>query len=192
MAENNQTAVTIEQIAAQIEAVLFVHGEAMGIGKLAKLLNVEKEEIVKAVQYLRGAGAQTNRGTTILENNDRVELVTKKEFSDLIQALTKQEVKEALTPAALETLSIIAYAGPMTRAEIEYIRGVNSSFTVRNLLIRGLVERTIDPERQNAYLYFPSNDFLKHLGLTRINELPEYARYHDLRATFETQTNEAV
>ena len=188
MTDTNQQSINpIARSAAQIEAVLFVHGEAMEISKLAKLLKTDKETVINAIQHLRNAMADEGRGITILEHNDHVELVTKKYFAELLEALTKQEVKEELTPAALETLSIIAYAGPLSRAEIEYIRGVNSSFTVRNLLIRGLVERKIDPKRQNAYLYFPSTDFLKHLGLTNIAELPEYARYHDLRATFEAE-----
>ena len=82
-----------------------------------------------------------------------------------------------MTSAALETISIIAYAGPISRADIEYIRGVNSSFTIRNLLLRGLVERTIDPKRSNAYVYTASFDLIKRLGLSKVEELPDYAKY---------------
>ncbi len=182
----------ISRIASQIEALLFVHGEPMEITKLTKLLRAERDTIDQAVAYLKTALDNEERGIDLLEHEGVLQLVTKKDFAELIKRFTKQEVKEELTPATLETLSIVAYAGPLSRAEIEYIRGVNSSFTLRNLLIRGLVERRIDPKRQNAYLYFPSADFLKHLGLTNIEELPEYAHYHTLRETFERTTNETA
>jgi segregation and condensation protein B len=79
-------------------------------------------------------------------------------------------------------LSIISYAGPITRADIEYIRGVNSSFTVRSLLMRGLIEREVDPKRANAYIYSASFDLLRHLGLSNNEDLPEYQKYKDLVA----------
>jgi segregation and condensation protein B len=173
-------------VASQIEAILFVHGEAMEIKKLASLLTCDIETILRGIRSLQQNAERPEQGITVLEHEGTVQLVTKQEHANVLETLTKQEVKESLTPAALETLSIIAYAGPLTRMEIEYIRGVHSSFTIRNLLIRGLVERKGDPKRPHTYLYFPSADFLKHIGLTRIDELPEYTRYHELRNTFES------
>ena len=77
-------------------------------------------------------------------------------------------------------MSIIAYSGPISRADIEYIRGVNSSFTIRNLLLRGLIERTVDPKRANAYIYSASFDLIKRLGLSGISELPDYEKYRQM------------
>lgn len=173
-------------IAGKLEALLFVHGEPMAISTLAQFLKINVEDVQRASKYMKTLCAETGRGITILEHEETLQLVTKQEFADILTSLTKETMKEELTPATLETLSIIAYAGPLTRTEVEYIRGVNSSFTVRNLLIRGLIERKLDPKRQNTYLYFVSADFLKHIGLTSIEELPEYTRYHDLRKTFDT------
>ena len=82
----------------------------------------------------------------------------------------------------METLSIVTYAGPMTRAELEYIRGVNSSFTMRNLLIRGLIERYPDPKRTNVFIYKPSFDLLKHIGISKVEDLPEYEKFQALIA----------
>ena len=86
-----------------------------------------------------------------------------------------------LTPASLETLAIIAYLGPCNRALIEYVRGVNSTFILRSLMIRGLVERKPDPKRMNTFLYQVSFDFLRHMGLTRQGDLPDYEKYRKLK-----------
>ena len=89
----------------------------------------------------------------------------------------KSEFSEELSRAAIETAAIIAYQGPITRAEIEYVRGVNSSFILRGLLMRGLVERIENPKDARSYLYRISFDFLKHLGLTKIEDLPQYQEF---------------
>ena len=108
-------------------------------------------------------------------------------FKNISEKLAKEEFKEDLTPAALETLSVVAYLGPMPRSMIDYVRGVNSSFMLRNLLMRGLVERTLSEKRKNVYEYRVSFDFLKHMGIGTIGELPEYEKYKNILASFETQ-----
>ena len=148
--------------------------------KLAKTLKAEEAETREAVQALSESLKAEDRGLFIVEDKDKVQLTTKPELSGLTEQVIKEEVHEALTPAALETLAIVTYAGPMSRAEIEYIRGVNSSFTLRNLLIRGLVERSQDPSRGNAFLYSATLDLVKHLGIADVEELPEYARFREL------------
>ena len=82
----------------------------------------------------------------------------------------------------METLTIISYAGPISRADIEYIRGVNSSFIMRALLMRGLADRSVDSKRSNTYLYSTSFELLRHLGLTKNSDLPDYSKYKDLVA----------
>ena len=81
----------------------------------------------------------------------------------------------------METIAIIAYKGPLTRLDIEYVRGVNSSFIIRNLLMRGLVERVENPKDARSYLYKVSFDFLKHLGVTGIEDLPQYQEFKKSR-----------
>lgn len=164
---------------AKLEAILFVYGEPMPRVKLQKALGISEEEIVDALVKLRETLAHESRGLTLLEHADTVQLVTKPAFTDAISTLVKSEFQDALTPASLETVSVIAYAGPITRAEIDYIRGVNSSFIVRSLLIRGLVERSPHPERANVYRYSVSADFLRHMGIVRKEDLPEYQSFEE-------------
>jgi len=85
----------------------------------------------------------------------------------------------------LETLSVIAYNGPIARSTVDYLRGVNSGYIMRNLLVRGLINRRPDPERPYIFLYDVSFDFLKHLGLSKKEELPEYDKYKDLSEKFK-------
>jgi segregation and condensation protein B len=85
-----------------------------------------------------------------------------------------KEIGEALSPAVSEVLAVVAYRGPLTRAQIEYIRGVNCCFTLRNLAMRGLVERKENPDDSRSYLYEISFDFLNSLGIKKVQELPEY------------------
>lgn len=170
----------MNNLLSKIEAVLFIYGEPIEIKKLAQILRTEEKEIKTAVGLLENELKREERGLSLIKEGDKIQLSTKPELSGLLEDLTKQEFSEDLTPASLETLSIIAYAGPLTRAELEYIRGVNSSFILRNLLIRGLIDRFINPKRANAYIYKIGFDLLKKLGVSSLDDLPEYKKYNDL------------
>jgi len=169
-----------ENILGALEAVLFVYGEPLEIKKLSKILETSEEEINKAIEQLAKNLESENRGLTLIRDDSRVELATKPKLSFLIESFIKSEFDENLTPAALETLSLIAYLGPLSRAQIDYYRGVNSSFTVRNLLLKGLIERYNKPDNQHVFFYKPSIDLLKYLGISKIEELPEYKKYKEL------------
>ncbi|GEM_PF-211325 len=171
-----------KKLVSQLEALLFIYGEPISVKKLAKTLGLKEAEVNRGLESLGGELAREERGLSLVQDKGQVQLVTKPVFSKLLEEITKQEFAETLTPAALETLSIIAYAGPIARADLEYIRGVNSSFTLRALLMRGLIEREVDPRRSNAYLYSASFDLLRHLGLSKADDLPEYKKYKDLVA----------
>ncbi len=168
--------------AASLEALLFIYGEPLAVKKIAMLLGGEAKEVLEAARMLREMLASDERGLTLIEHDGELQLATKAIFGTLLQTVLKAELNESLTPAALETLSIITYAGPVGRAEIDYIRGVNSSFIIRALLLRGLITREGDPARANAYLYVPSILLLQHLGVSRTSELPEYERFRTLVA----------
>ena len=157
-----------------IESILFSIGEPISIEKLAKTLLKNRDSIKKAIDELTEEYEKENRGLRIIKKGERIQLVSSPEHNRYIEKLIKDELQEDLTPASLETLAIIAYKGPTTRAGIEEIRGVNSSIILRNLLIRGLVERKGHPEDARAYIYEVSFDFLRKLGLNSIKELPEY------------------
>jgi segregation and condensation protein B len=156
----------------KIEAILFFKGEPVSFKKLEDILKVSKEEIVEAVSVLKNNLA--NRGVVLLENNNELTFGTAPELSKLIEDLQKEELNKDLSKAALETLSIVLYKNGVSRAEIDYIRGVNSSFTLRALSIRGLVEKTVDPKDNRRFIYKPSFDMMSYMGISSIEELPEY------------------
>lgn len=165
----------MKNLAAKIEALLFVSGEPVALKKLCSALNAKPEEVQSALLQLKGQ--LEGRGVALAEKDGAYSLVTAPEAADAVEAFTKEELGEDLSRAALETLTIVAYRGPVSRAEIDYIRGVNSSFTLRNLLIRGLIERVTNPNDSRVLLYYPSFDFLKFTGITRIENLPQYEEF---------------
>ncbi len=167
--------------AAKIEAILFWKAEPVSIKKLATLLN-EKPDAIKA-GLLELEKNLKGRGLTLVQTDEEVMLGTAKELSPLIEQLTKEELTRDLGKAGLETLSIVLYQGPISRADIDYIRGVNSQFILRNLLIRGLIERVDNPKDSRSYLYKTTLQLLSHLGVAKIENLPEYEK---VRAEIES------
>jgi len=158
-----------------LESILFAYGEPITKDRLVKLTKADKEKIEAALRELKEEWK--GRGIVLLEKDDEFQLGSNPENSKYVEELMKEEFTTELSRAALETIAIVAYKGPLTRAKIEYIRGVNSSFTLRNLLMRGLVERTENPNDARSYLYKVSFDFLKYLGLTNISDLPSYNEF---------------
>ncbi|OGI92692.1 SMC-Scp complex subunit ScpB [Candidatus Nomurabacteria bacterium RIFCSPLOWO2_01_FULL_46_18] len=160
------------ELEKKIEAILFWKGEPISIKKLAEILKVKEEEIKNAIFNLKRS--LEDRGIVLLETGHEVTLGTTPEYSSLIENLQKEELNKELSKASLETLSIVLYKNGATRAEIDYIRGVNSTFTLRALAVRGLVERILDPKDARRYLYRPSFDLLSYMGIKSIEELPDY------------------
>lgn len=163
-----------------IESLLFVHGEPLSTDKLARVTKTKKEEIKRALEELKEE--YRGRGLVILEKDDQWQLGTNPENARYIEELLKGEFTAELSRAALETVAIVAYKGPLTKAEIEYLRGLNSSFTLRNLLMRGLVERIENPKDARSYLYRVSFDFLKHFGAAKVENLPGYQEFRNTPA----------
>lgn len=177
---NNLIIMNSEELARKIEAILFIAGEPVTFQKLADTLEVPLEEIKKTIQVMQNEYQNNRRGLSLVIFDEQVQLTTAPDLGESIEKFLQKILKEDLTPAALETLSIIAYKGPISRAEIDNIRGVNSSYILRNLLIRGLITREIDPHRANAFVYKVSFDFLRKMGLEKIEALPDYEKYHNL------------
>ena len=111
----------------------------------------------------------------MLEKDNEISLGTAPELSDLIENLQKEELNKELSKASLETLSIILYKNGANRSEIDYIRGVNSSFTLRALSIRGLIEKITDPKDNRRFIYKPSFELLSYMGIKSVEELPDYS-----------------
>ena len=159
-------------LAAKIEAVLFYRAEPVKKSDLAKLLTVKTEDIEEGIKELKERLKE--QGLCLLELEDEIELGTAPEVSSLIEQMAKEELSRELGKAALETLTLIIYQGPISRPEIDQVRGVNSSFILRNLMVRGLVERTTDGKDSRRFLYKPTLELLRHLGVEKIEDLPEY------------------
>jgi segregation and condensation protein B len=158
---------------SQIEGLLFYKGEDVTIQKLSELLHVTAEEVEAALRNL--ADSLSTRALVIVRKDNSVTLGISKELSPLIESIRKEEVTKELSKATLETLSIILYKNGVTRAEVDYIRGVNSSFIIRNLLVRGLIEKSVDPVDSRRVLYKPAFDTLQWMGVTSIDQIPNYA-----------------
>lgn len=163
---------------SKIEALLFYKAEPMSITYLVKILNVSGlniNEVDARNALVELEEDLSTGGIRIIFKDDTVILGTAPELSDLIEGLAKEELNKNLGRAGLETLTIILYKGPVSKSEIDYIRGVNSGYILRNLLIRGLIERKTNPSDKRTFIYSSSIDLMKHLGIMKIEDLPEYA-----------------
>ena len=165
-----------------IEAILFHKAESMTRKELSKFAEVSLEEIDAAIETL--SENLKGRGVTLVLKDDEVMLRTSPETSAIIEKITKDDLSKDLGKSSLETLSIILYNNPISRRDIEYIRGVKSSFILRSLLMRGLVERVPDPKDSRSHLYRPTFDTLGFLGLSQVADLPEYDKTKSELATF--------
>lgn len=170
-------------LSQQLEAIIFWKAEPVSIKKLVDYTKTDEKTIKIALDDLENQLKE--RGITLIRTEDEVVLGTNKEFSNLIQEISKEELSKDLGKAALETLSIILYQGPISRTDIDYIRGVNSQFIIRNLLIRGLIERVDNPLDSRSFLYKSSLDLLAHLGLSKLTDLPEYENIRKEIAEFK-------
>lgn len=160
--------------AQHIEAYLFFKGEPVTLKEISRDLRISHDEAVSAILELENEHKNAKRGIVIVQYDGVVTLGTHPITSDFITALTKEELQKDLGKSALETLTIILYQGPITRSKIDHIRGVNSNFILRNLLMRGLVSRVPDPTDERSFVYTPSLDLLTHLGVTKIEDLPDF------------------
>lgn len=157
----------------QIESLLFVSHKPLSAKELAKLIASTEVAAQKGLDELAEDYQAGKRGVILLQADGRYQLATAGEHSAIIQKFIKGEVTGELTRPSLEALTIIAYRGPISKAELELIRGVNCSLILRNLLIRGLIEAKEDKQR-GVTLYNITFEFLKFLGISRAEELPDF------------------
>lgn len=162
----------------KIEALLFLAGRPLTVKKLCDLIEAKKADVEKAADALVTQYESRTSGVLIQKASDSYQMVTHPDVRSLAQAFAKEEVSGELTKPSLEALTIIAYRGPVTKAELEQIRGVNCSLILRNLLIRGLVEAKYDKPRATT-VYEVTHDFVRFLGLAKVDELPDYGKLHD-------------
>jgi len=155
-----------------IEGLLFYKSAPQKKQVVMKLFGVTDIELAAAILTLQNR--LLTGATRLIETNDDIQLVTCPEFAPIIETLRKNELKTDIGKAGAETLAIVLYQEPISRAEIDRIRGVNSSFILRNLLIRGLIERTHNKNR-TGYVFTISPALLAQLGVTTKSQLPDFS-----------------
>lgn len=162
---------------AIIEAILFTMGDSVETSRLAAALEVEEAQVRELAQKMKERYEAEDRGIRILELEDAYQLCTKTEYYEYLIRVAKQPKKYVLTDVLLETLSIVAYKQPVTRLEIEKIRGVKCDHAVNKLVEYGLVEevgRLDAPGR--PILFGTTEDFLRSFGVTSTSELPRISK----------------
>jgi len=175
-------------LSSKIEGLLYFKSEPFEISELAKIFKTKEDSINEALNTLEEN--LKNRGLALMRANDSVTLGTAPELSEMITTIRKEELEKDLSKASIETLSIIIYKNGATRAEIDYIRGVNSSFILRMLSVRGLVEKIIDPNNQRRYIYRPTFDLLGYLGIKSVVDAPDFERLNkELKIEEQNETN---
>ena len=161
------------KIEAAIEAILFAIGKSVAVASLAQALELSEQAVWKVIHRMQREYRDAGRGVMIVELEDRVQMCTVTEYYPYLIRLVSQPKKPVLTDAVLETLSIIAYKQPVTRAEIEKIRGVGSDHAVSRLLEFGLIEekgRLDAPGR--PVLFGTTEEFLRTFGVSSVSDLP--------------------
>lgn len=171
------TNVAEKQLAVAIESLLFVSGRPLERAELRKLLNVNEARLQDALQTLEQDLSSQGRGIRLQLLGEQVQLVTAPENAHYVAALLGLPMTARLTSAALETLAVIAYRQPMTRNQIESVRGVNSDRALASLLQHGLVAEVGRAQTVGRPgLFATTPEFLQLFGLTKLDELPHISQ----------------
>lgn len=182
--------VELKKIESIIEAILFTMGDSVEASKIAKAIEHDTETTRKIIRNMMDRYEEEDRGIRIIELEDSFQMCTKKEAYEYLIRIAKQPRRYTLTDVVLETLSIIAYKQPVTRQEIEKIRGVKSDHAVNKLIEYNLVEevgRMDVPGR--PILFGTTEEFLRRFSVQSVDELPEIApeKMEDFKAEVEDE-----
>lgn len=158
---------------SELESLLYISPRPLKVREFEKWTKAKPEAIKTALSELSEQYKKDGRGVMIQHQGDEYQFSTAKENTALAQEFIKEETTGELTKPQLETLTVISYRAPITKSELEAIRGVNCGLIIRNLLIRGLIK---SHEERGETMYEPTLDFLKFLGLCGVEELPDYER----------------
>ncbi|MFA6513682.1 MAG: SMC-Scp complex subunit ScpB [Patescibacteria group bacterium] len=160
---------------SQLESLLFVSIKSLSLKELAALTNAKTNEIEEVLRTLTEDYERAGSGLAIIKNNGQYQITTASDNAALIKEFLKSETSGELSQPSLEALTIIAYRGPISKLELEKIRGINCSLIIRNLLIRGLIEEKFEKTKNENY-YNVSLDFIRFLGIGSVNDLPDYKK----------------
>jgi segregation and condensation protein B len=179
---------------SQLESLLFVSIKALSVKELAALTGAKNNEIEEVLRTLTEDYARAGSGLAIIKNNGQYQITTASDNAALIKEFLKSETSGELSQPSLEALTIIAYRGPISKLELEKIRGINCSLIIRNLLIRGLIEEKFEKTKNENY-YSVSLDFIRFLGIGSVNDLPDYKklnRSEELAAVLEEKAGDKI
>lgn len=166
----------LHELDCALEAVLFASGESVSEGKLCAVLEVERQALRDSATRLSDYYDYQRRGIRLLRLDDRYQLCSRADYAPQVRNALETRKPQSLTPSALEVLAIVAYKQPITKAYIEQVRGVDSSYTVSSLCEKGLIEdcgRLDVPGR--PILYRTTERFLRSFGLSALSQLPDLA-----------------
>lgn len=162
----------LSKLKSQILSILFVASKPVAIKELLETLESPEAELKSAIAELVSENASS--GIILLAHNNKLQLASNPDNSSAVKKFLSLELREKLTDAAIETLGIVLYRQPVSKAEIENIRGVNSQYILRQLLIRGLIEKIQSPSDRRMQLYKTTLEFMQHLGIKDMKQLPDF------------------
>ncbi len=178
----------VATLASRIEAVLFAGGKSFSVQEIASILDVNKRDVDEGLSKLEDL--LDGRGVVIVRNESEVRMATDPKVAPDVQKVRSSELAHDLGEAAMETLSIILYRGPVSKKQIDFIRGVNSQHIVRNLLVRGLIDRSQADTQERSYTYKPTLDLLSYLGVKKQSDLPDFEKVQKEIEDFEAQNEQ--
>ena len=157
----------------RIEAILCVAGEAVGIRDLAKALRVEEKELKETLKKIGSEYDYEQRGFMLKRFGDKVQLATRPLYSEDVLRLLQPVQQQSLSQAAMETLAVVAYKQPVTRAEVEQIRGVKCDYSLQSLMMKGLIQEAGRKDTIGRPILYATTDmFLSHFGIQGLEDLP--------------------
>jgi segregation and condensation protein B len=170
-------AVAVAELRPSLEALLMVADQPLDVSTLASAVGHPVDDVEAALTDLAGEYTQQGRGFELRNVAGGWRFYTREEYAAVVEGFVLEGQQARLTQAALETLAVVAYKQPVSRARVSAIRGVNVDGVMRTLLARGLVEECGHDESSGANLYRTTNYFLERIGVTSLDELPELAPY---------------
>ena len=165
----------MELLKSKVESLLFIAAKPLSVKQLSELTKDGENEIMAACEELVAEYKANQRGIQIIKDGNKFQMVSSPENAKLIQEFIKDETTGELSRPSMEALTIIAYRSPISKLDLDRIRGVNCSLIIRNLLLRGLIEAKFDKKKNETY-YNVSFDFIRFLGVNDVSELPEFER----------------
>lgn len=165
----------MRSLKSQIESLLFITSRPLSLKNISQIIGKKVDEVEKAIKELIDEYDNRSGGIQIMRIANNFQMSTSPSNAELVRSFLKDEMTGELTHPALETLTIIAYRGPISKPELEQIRGVNCSLILRNLMIKGLIEEVEEKNNENPR-YIITFNFMRYLGIKDVRELPDYEK----------------